>query len=98
MNTTNFNTPPGVSTQDAQPGSAKSAVPSHAGADVVQRVAQGAHDSIDRLQSGLQSGVEQARISADEWSGSLRETVREHPLSAVGGAFALGVIFARLMR
>ncbi len=96
MNTTDINTPQGVSSNESRPSAAPSSSPD--GADIVQRVAQGAHASIDQLQRGVTTGMEQARVSADQWSGSMRETVREHPLAAVGGAFALGVIFARLMR
>lgn len=96
MNTTAINTPHGVSSNESRPSTAPS--PSPDGADIVHRVAQGAHASIDQLERGVTSGMQQARVSADQWSGSMRETVREHPLAAVSGAFALGVIFARLVR
>lgn len=98
MNTTEFNTPHGTTSSASKPPQGQPPSSSGDSADIVQRVAQGAHASIDQLQRGVQSGVEQARISADQWSGSLRETVREHPLASVGSAFALGVIFARLIR
>lgn len=96
MNTTDINTPHGVTSNESRPSTAPSSP--QESADIVHRVAKGAHASIDQLQRGVTSGMEQARVSADQWSGSVRETVREHPLASVGGAFALGVIFARLMR
>ena len=70
----------------------------HTSIDQVQRVAEGAHASIDQVQRGVERGIAQARDATDQWSGSMREMVREHPLASVGGAFALGMVFARLLR
>lgn len=85
-------------------------------ADVVNRVAQSAHATIDRLanQAGpavqhLQKSLEdtgerlhlradQARDLSNEWCESLRTSVREHPLAAVGTALAIGLLIARLSR
>jgi len=84
--------------------------------DVLTRVVQGAHQTIDRLaetaaphaqrlQDGvasagnlLHSRAEHAREVGGEWAETLRCTVRENPLAAVGTALALGVLVARLLR
>lgn len=84
--------------------------------ELLQRVVQGAHDTIDRLAeraaphvSRLQEGVHDAnerlhakadalRETGDEWTESLRDTVREHPIAAVATALAVGMLIARLTR
>lgn len=84
--------------------------------DALNRVVQGAHQTIDRLAESaaphaqrLQDGVstagnllhdraEQARRLGDEWAETLRCTVRENPLAAVGTALALGALVTRLLR
>lgn len=84
--------------------------------ELLQRVVQGAHETIDRLAeraaphvSRLQEGVHDAnerlhakadalRETGDEWTESLRDTVREHPIAAVATALAVGMLIARLTR
>lgn len=84
------------------------------GEDLVRRVAQGAHQTIDRLadsalpavgklQSGvegmgerLHSGADHMRELGDEWTESMRTTVREHPVTSVLVALAAGMLIARL--
>jgi ElaB/YqjD/DUF883 family membrane-anchored ribosome-binding protein len=84
--------------------------------DLMNRVVQGAHETIDRLAEtaaphvqSLQEGLsgandmlhqraDQVRELGDEWTESLRGTVREHPLAAVATALAVGVLIARLTR
>ena len=86
------------------------------GAEVVSRVAQGAHDTVDRLaekatpavqklestmahaNEALHNQMNRARELGDEWTDNLRGTVRENPLTSVGVALAIGMIFARLTR
>ena len=95
-------TPP----QTAEPGRESS------NDDLMSRVVAGAHDTIDRLaetaaphverlqQAGDQMGVraEHLREIGDEWTQSLRETIRQNPLAAVAVAAALGVLLARVAR
>ncbi len=89
---------------------------STSGADLVNRVAQTAHATIDRLANQatpavqhLQKSLEntndmlhqradQARDMGSEWCESLRGSVRQHPLAAVGTALAVGLLIARLTR
>jgi ElaB/YqjD/DUF883 family membrane-anchored ribosome-binding protein len=82
--------------------------------DLIGRIAQSAHQTIDRLaetaaphvnrlQESLSSDVlhqraDDMRELRDEWVESLRVTVRENPLAAVGVALAVGVLVARLTR
>ena len=82
--------------------------------DVLNRVVQGAHQTIDRLAESaaphiqrLEQGVtsasdtlhtraDQARELGDEWTETLRTTVRENPLASVAAAVAIGLLLAKL--
>jgi len=75
--------------------------------DMLSRVVQGAHQTIDRLaetaaphvqrlQEGVGARAEHVKEVGDEWAESLRCTVRDNPLAAVATALALGVLIARL--
>ena len=86
------------------------------GDDMLKRVVQGAHASIDRLAEGvaptvrqlegsvsraenaLRAGTDQIRETRDEWSESLRATVRKNPLASLVGALAIGALIARITR
>lgn len=61
---------------------------------VLQRLQEGAGSATDTLNAR----VDQARAMGDEWAESLRASVRDNPLAAVGTALALGLIIARLSR
>lgn len=59
----------------------------------------------DRLREGLDEAGDRVEDSAarlsqigGEWADSLRDTVREHPLAALGAALALGMLVAKLAR
>jgi ElaB/YqjD/DUF883 family membrane-anchored ribosome-binding protein len=80
--------------------------------DLIGRIAQSAHETIDRLVESaaphvnrlqeslsgdaLHQRADEMRDLRDEWTESLRSTVRENPLAAVGVALAVGVLVARL--
>jgi len=82
--------------------------------DLIGRIAQSAHETIDRLAEtaaphvnrlqenlsgdALHMRADEMRELRDEWAESLRCTVRENPLAAVGVALAVGVLIARLSR
>ena len=55
-------------------------------------------DSLDSAGGRVQDGAGQVREVGNEWADSLRLTVREHPLAAVGAALAIGLLMARLSR
>lgn len=80
-----------------------------AGEDTFTRVVQGAHQTIDRLaetaaphvqrlSETVQSGTGTVRDVSEEWTESLRTTVRENPIAAVATALAIGLLVARLTR
>ena len=58
----------------------------------VQRLSQG----FDQAGDTMHSRAGEMRELGDEWTASLRTTVREHPVAAVVAALALGVLLARL--
>lgn len=77
--------------------------------DLLNRVAQGAHETIDRLAQTAAPHVERwheqvdgagerLHRHADEWADGLRTQVRANPLASVAAALALGMLIARLAR
>ncbi len=73
--------------------------------DTIDRLAETAAPHVQRLSEGMSGAGEtlQARMGAardmgDEWTESLRQTVREHPLAAVATALAVGWVIAKLTR
>lgn len=84
--------------------------------ELVNRVAQSAHDAVDRLAATAGPAVARVRRGVDlasesvhaganrlsetqqEWTESLRITVREHPLAALTTALAVGLLISRLAR
>jgi ElaB/YqjD/DUF883 family membrane-anchored ribosome-binding protein len=82
--------------------------------DLIGRIAQSAHETIDRLVESaaphvnrlqenlsgdaLHQRADDMREWRDEWTESLRTTVRDNPLAAVGVALAVGMLIARLSR
>ena len=73
--------------------------------ETIDRLAETAAPRVNRLQESvsglgdsLQARADHAREVGDEWAESLRCTVRENPLAAVGVALAVGVLVARLAR
>lgn len=98
------------------PSRATAVTGANTGKDLLQRVTEGAHGTVDRLaekagpavhqvestvaQAGelLHHGAEQARALGGAVTRSARETVREHPLTVVLLAVALGALIARTRR
>jgi len=71
--------------------------------ETVDRLAEGAAPHVQRLSQGVNKAGEMLHERAggmrdlgDEWTHSLRITVREHPVAAVVTALAVGVLLARL--
>jgi ElaB/YqjD/DUF883 family membrane-anchored ribosome-binding protein len=64
----------------------------------VHRVAQKAHEAVDRLEQTLGSSSEKVMGWQQEYGEMAREQVRDNPLAVVAGAFAIGFLLAKLMR
>lgn len=93
----------GPGTRTAESSTDKSADAGQRDGAAMERVVKGAHDTVDRLAESaaphverLQQGAEKLKHTGDEWSESLRTTVRANPLAALATALAVGVVFAKL--
>ena len=64
----------------------------------VRRVAQKAHEAVDKLEQTLGSSSERVMGWQQEYGEMAREQVRSNPLAVVAGAFAVGWILAKLTR
>ena len=64
----------------------------------VRRVAQKAHEAVDKLEQTLGSSSETVMDWQQEYGEMAREQVRANPLAVVAGAFALGWLFAKITR
>lgn len=73
------------------PGTAAPAAPV-----AVHRMAQAAHEAVDRLEQALGSGSERVMDWQQEYGEVARDRVRASPLAAVGIAFGVGVVLSRL--
>jgi ElaB/YqjD/DUF883 family membrane-anchored ribosome-binding protein len=65
--------------------------------NVVKRVAQKAHEAVDKLEQTVSSGSEKVSGWQDEYGGQAREQIKANPLTAVAIAFFAGVIFSRVV-
>lgn len=68
------------------------------GNGTVHRVAQKAHQTVDKLEQTLGTGSERVMDWQQEYGEMAREQVKANPLTVVAGAFAVGFLFAKLMR
>lgn len=62
----------------------------------VRRVAQKAHEAVDKLEQTIGTGSEKVMSWQQEYGEMCREQVRTNPLAAVGIAFGVGIIFSKL--
>ena len=65
--------------------------------NVVKRVAQKAHEAVDKLEQSVSSGSEKVVGWQEEYGGQAREQIKANPLTAVGIAFAAGILFSRIL-
>lgn len=68
-----------------------------ANANVVKRVAQKAHEAVDKLEQTVNSGSEKVTGWQEEYGGQAREQIKANPLTAVGIAFFAGILFSRII-
>ena len=62
----------------------------------VSRVAQKAHQAVDKIEQSLGTGTEKVMGWQQEYGEIARDQVKAKPLAAVGVAFAVGVVFSKL--
>lgn len=66
--------------------------------NVVHRVAQKAHETVDKLEQSVSTGSEKVMSMQEEYGAYAREQIKLHPLSTVAGAFALGLVLGKILR
>ena len=73
--------------------------------EAVDKVADSAAHAEERIrkagaaaQENLKAGSERARMKSSELTGEVREYVNDHPLAALGIAFAAGMFISAMMR
>ena len=64
----------------------------------VERVAQKAHEAVDRAAQTVSSGTDRVMNLPQEYGETAREQIRANPLAVVVGAFAIGYLFAKITR
>ena len=64
----------------------------------VRRVAQKAHEAVDKLEQTLGSSSEKVMGWQQEYGEMAREQVRANPLAVVAGAFAIGWLLGKITR
>jgi ElaB/YqjD/DUF883 family membrane-anchored ribosome-binding protein len=62
----------------------------------VHKIAQRAHETVDRLEQRVSTGGERLTEWQAEYGDAAREQVRANPIAAVGIAFAAGIVFGKL--
>lgn len=62
----------------------------------VRRVAQKAHEAVDKLEQTIGSSSDKMMGWQQEYGDMAREQVRSSPLAALGIAFGVGIIFSKL--
>jgi ElaB/YqjD/DUF883 family membrane-anchored ribosome-binding protein len=65
--------------------------------NTVKRVAQKAHEAVDKLEQTLNSSTDKVIGWQDEYGGQAREQIKNNPLTAVGIAFAAGILFSKII-
>ena len=62
----------------------------------VHKVAQKAHQAVDKLEQTLGSSSTKVMSLQQEYGEMCREQVKANPLMAVGAAFAAGIVFSKV--
>jgi ElaB/YqjD/DUF883 family membrane-anchored ribosome-binding protein len=66
--------------------------------NVVSRVAQKAHQTVDKLEQTVATGSERVMSMQEEYGSYARDHIKAHPLSTVAGAFAVGLLLGKILR
>lgn len=94
MNSETSSSPFPTSATSSTGGSNSGAMGADSG--TVQRLAQRAHEAVDRLEQTMSTGSERMMGWQQEYGDMAREQVRSNPLAAIGVAFAVGIVFSKL--
>lgn len=70
--------------------------PLNGNSGTVHRVAQKAHEAVDKIEQTVGAGSEKVMSLQQEYGEMCREQVKAHPLVSVAAAFAAGVVFSKL--
>lgn len=62
----------------------------------VHRVAQKAHEAVDKIEQTVGAGSEKVVSLQQEYGDACREHVRGSPLVSVAAAFGAGILFSKL--
>ena len=62
----------------------------------VRRVAQKAHEAVDKLEQSVGAGTEKVMGLQEEYGSICRDQITANPLVAVAAAFGAGIIFSKL--
>lgn len=65
-------------------------------ANRVRRIAQSLHEAVDSLEQTIGSSSDRVMSMQQEYGDMAREQVRANPLAALGVAFAVGFVFAKI--
>jgi len=68
------------------------------GNNVVHRVAQKAHETVDKLEQTVSTGSDKVMTMQEEYGAYAREQIKMHPLTTVAGAFGLGLLLGKILR
>ena len=68
------------------------------GNGVVHRVAQKAHDTVDKLEQTVATSSDKVASMQEEYGAYARQQIKAHPLSTVAGAFAIGLLLGKILR
>ena len=63
----------------------------------VHRVAQKAHEAVDKFEQSVSAGSEKVTGWQQQYGETWRTQVKANPLTAVGIAFAAGILFSRIL-
>lgn len=66
--------------------------------NTVHRVAQKAHEAVDKLEQTIGTSSEKVMTLQQEYGDVCREQIKANPLATVAGAFAAGFILAKILR
>jgi len=64
----------------------------------VHRVAQKAHEAVDKLEQTVSSGSERVMSMQEEYGAYARDQIKANPIATVLGAFAIGLLVGKILR